>query len=793
MRSEPLAGPAVLLVGEEHAAKVYAPPSCERARWPTSVRRRPCRGRSVGRRGRARPASGGPRPTVTSPILIPSRTVLDALEDALDAAERAVPHREQLARLRQPRGARPAAGPPGHRRPERRAGPRQHAALPAVRLQRPRAASDGSTAGVGGGASCPASSRRPRPGDDPVRDGIAYLQALAASRHWATPAELLDRLVRDRRVLEVAGHGRRARDVWRRLRYLVDQARVWREAGGGTLRDYLAWAYRQATDSVRVTEAVLPETDHDAVRIMTVHAAKGLEFPIVMVAGLTTQPQGGRRRRRRDLDRRHGPQFRLASNIVTTRTTRRPAPSTTSSTTTSGGGSSTSPARGRATTSSCRSTARRAATGAAHAGRTGRRLRPGTRAGRRRGARGARAAREHDRPVTQPRADPVTARRRRRRRATAPPGDAATGRRPVDLERWRAEPRRAPRWRGGRARTDRGHLPRRPRQPRSPCRRRPRAWPRVRSTSTRRRGTRAATAPPSGGPCTPSCRPSTSPPATAWRRPRRRRPPPRACSAGRARSRRWPGRPSAAAWSTRRLAVEHWREVFVATPVGDTLLEGYVDLLFRDDDGLVVVDYKTDQPRDDADLDGAGGPLPPAAGRLRPRAWSGSPARRFGRAVLVFCSPSAGASARELEVPDLPGGDGRRGPIGSAQRQPERPHPCSSEQHQHGEDAERDQRRQQERPARSPTTCPRGRRTRRCRPPSRRGSSCTPDRARCRDRRAPRSRGRRTFDGEPFVVGSTAPRRRRTGGRPSRSGCRPGSRPRPGWPGSSPERTWATA
>ena len=39
----------------------------------------------------------------------------------------------------------------------------------------------------------------------------------------------------------------------------------------------------------------------------------------------------------------------------------------------------------------------------------------------------------------------------------------------------------------------------------------------------------------------------------------------------------------------------HWRELFVAAPVGDRILEGYVDLLVRTPDGLVIVDYKTDQ------------------------------------------------------------------------------------------------------------------------------------------------------------------------------------------------------
>jgi ATP-dependent exoDNAse (exonuclease V) beta subunit len=37
----------------------------------------------------------------------------------------------------------------------------------------------------------------------------------------------------------------------------------------------------------------------------------------------------------------------------------------------------------------------------------------------------------------------------------------------------------------------------------------------------------------------------------------------------------------------------YWREVYACTPVDGRLLEGYVDLLYEQDGGLVVVDYKT--------------------------------------------------------------------------------------------------------------------------------------------------------------------------------------------------------
>ena len=83
--------------------------------------------------------------------------------------------------------------------------------------------------------------------------------------------------------------GGRPRDVWRRLRFVIDQARAWADAGGTNLRSYLQWARLQGADNARVTETVLPETDDDSVRILTVHAAKGLEFPVVVLSGMTTK------------------------------------------------------------------------------------------------------------------------------------------------------------------------------------------------------------------------------------------------------------------------------------------------------------------------------------------------------------------------------------------------------------------------------------------------------------------------------------------------------------------------
>ena len=130
--------------------------------------------------------------------------------------------------------------------------------------------------------------------DHPVPAALAHLRSLWEQRWWLRPSVLLDRLLEERRAFVLAFGEGRAAEVWGRLRFLVDQARAFEEAGGGGLRAFLEWADLQRSDSARVHEPMLPETDDDAVRIMTIHGAKGLEFPITIVSGMTTKPAGRR-------------------------------------------------------------------------------------------------------------------------------------------------------------------------------------------------------------------------------------------------------------------------------------------------------------------------------------------------------------------------------------------------------------------------------------------------------------------------------------------------------------------
>ena len=137
--------------------------------------------------------------------------------------------------------------------------------------------------------------REPRPdqidADHPVADSMRWLRSVGERRWERSVSALVGLIIRERRLLELSVLDRQPREHWARYRFLHDQARAFCDAGGSTLSEFLAWAQFQAEADTRVIESIVPEADHDAVRIMTIHAAKGLEFPIVVFAGLNSPPR----------------------------------------------------------------------------------------------------------------------------------------------------------------------------------------------------------------------------------------------------------------------------------------------------------------------------------------------------------------------------------------------------------------------------------------------------------------------------------------------------------------------
>lgn len=296
-RDAPKVGPAVSFIGREHDGK----PSAEELRTAESgdvartVLRAMREGWSVGERD----ASSGDdiwRPTRWRDIavLLPARTSLRFLERAFENA--GIPYRAETSSLvygtREVRELMSVA----------RAIDDPTDSLGVVAALRTAAFGCGDDDLVvwyrefGGGWNHQRTPPEDAPANHPVAQAMTWLSEQHRQRHWLAPSQMLERILRERRFFELGADERRPRDLWRRLRFVLDQCRAWEEAGGTTLRGYLQWIEGQSAEGARVIETILPETDDDAVRILTIHGAKGLEFPIAILSGLTTAANAKPRR-----------------------------------------------------------------------------------------------------------------------------------------------------------------------------------------------------------------------------------------------------------------------------------------------------------------------------------------------------------------------------------------------------------------------------------------------------------------------------------------------------------------
>ncbi len=131
-----------------------------------------------------------------------------------------------------------------------------------------------------------------RNGHPAVLDALGRLGRWSRARHHTPVPELLRRVADETLSVAAAVVDGAATTTWRRLRLVLDEARWWYEQTGGSLGEYLAWVDLRVDEQDR-TNVTSDETDEDAVHILTIHAAKGLEYPIVVVAGLGRQGGGG--------------------------------------------------------------------------------------------------------------------------------------------------------------------------------------------------------------------------------------------------------------------------------------------------------------------------------------------------------------------------------------------------------------------------------------------------------------------------------------------------------------------
>jgi len=145
------------------------------------------------------------------------------------------------------------------------------------------------------GRDRPALARRFHAGDDfadvptdaarlvAIRDLLIRLRALASR---ATIAELLEEVCAATDFEAVCLTQFQGTQKVANVRKLIELARDWERKRFFSLRDFVRTVRRMAETEPREPEAPLVGEQDDVVRLMTIHQAKGLEFPVVIVPDL---------------------------------------------------------------------------------------------------------------------------------------------------------------------------------------------------------------------------------------------------------------------------------------------------------------------------------------------------------------------------------------------------------------------------------------------------------------------------------------------------------------------------
>jgi ATP-dependent exoDNAse (exonuclease V) beta subunit len=125
-------------------------------------------------------------------------------------------------------------------------------------------------------------------GFEPIAQALAILRDLHRGRNYRAVADTINELLEKTRahagfMLRRAGSQALA-NVYR----ICDLARTFELAGGLSFRGFVEELAAQA-EKADSTEAPVLEEASDGVRLMTVHSAKGLEFPVVILADMTAK------------------------------------------------------------------------------------------------------------------------------------------------------------------------------------------------------------------------------------------------------------------------------------------------------------------------------------------------------------------------------------------------------------------------------------------------------------------------------------------------------------------------
>jgi ATP-dependent exoDNAse (exonuclease V) beta subunit len=120
----------------------------------------------------------------------------------------------------------------------------------------------------------------------PIGEALGLLAELHTRRNRRPVADTVTRLLKETRAHVGFALRRAGEQVLANALHVAELARQYELSGGISFRGFVD-ELREAAESGEGPEAPILEEGSDGVRLMTVHKAKGLEFPVVILADLT--------------------------------------------------------------------------------------------------------------------------------------------------------------------------------------------------------------------------------------------------------------------------------------------------------------------------------------------------------------------------------------------------------------------------------------------------------------------------------------------------------------------------
>ena len=122
----------------------------------------------------------------------------------------------------------------------------------------------------------------------PLREALAQLRELRSALRDRSLPDFVGHVLRESRLLEAQFAMPRGQLRAANLLMMVQRAGDFAEAGDESLRPFVRWLSERSATDLPEAESATSEAADNVVRVLTMHQAKGLEFPIVILPKLAS-------------------------------------------------------------------------------------------------------------------------------------------------------------------------------------------------------------------------------------------------------------------------------------------------------------------------------------------------------------------------------------------------------------------------------------------------------------------------------------------------------------------------